>query len=144
MNNTILASLVSDSKEGLTLHDYDWKSLNHAIIIHFEQNGWKEDPTGTFINEHCKMRFTDKEKLNGEVETNVSGTCDDDFDFMTIIREIINLHDNRYVVLSGKITIVRTEKVDVVTIDKNDITIKTATFDEKVDVVTIDKNDINL
>ena len=119
------------SKSNVTLHDHDWKSIDHWIQIYFEQMGWSYYPKEkTFILDENRLKIMNHELSSQHYESNISGEIANNFNYMIVIRKIIEMLDDRYVIGNGRIVIddVDSDKIYIILINNNQVSLKEGTF----------------
>lgn len=128
---SIIGNITIQSDGNVTLYDYDWKSMDHWVQIYLEKIGWSYYPKEkTFTLDDNRIKITNHELTYQKYESNISGNIDRNFNYMIVIRKIIEMLEDRYVVADGRIVIDETDsdKVYIVLINNNRVSLKEGTF----------------
>nr|QBK91612.1 MAG: hypothetical protein LCPAC302_02320 [Pithovirus LCPAC302] len=102
----ILGIVYAKSESDVTLEKEDWKSAINAIDVHLKRKDWDVNIDHYKCND-CEVQAhvfeNPSEKNEDSYEVAIKGTCSDDFDYKTVIEDILNVLKNRYILLVGSI-----------------------------------------
>lgn len=124
----ITGNIIVQSEEGVTLENYDWRSMRHGLDIWFEKNGWSVNNNTKYTSEECNLSFTFKANEDGTIEVGISGTCNNGYGYTDTLERVISIVQNRHGSISGKLVLSNIHHVTMITIADNDFKAQVAQF----------------
>ncbi len=147
----IVGTLIFSGSDGITLYDYDWDSLDHAVDLWFINQGWTLTKDHMYGSDLCSFSTTSKD-IKGNIEdsniengnrgndtgnttivseSGIRGSCSMSFDAVTFLNKILKICKHRHVSVNGRFFMASKTKIVSLIINNNKIEEKTASFSLK-------------